>query len=92
MSGEYLSSLLALQPCVSHGHLHSFETVNFSGRTRDYTSSGPYPLTFLALVTLPGAYAPASVALQVIAACKPLLHNKAVELKEGKYSYYVILL
>jgi hypothetical protein len=92
MSGEYLSSLLALQPCVSLGHHHGFVVVNFSGRTKDYTSFGPYLLTSLALVALPRAYIPASLALHVIVVCRPLLHNKTVELKEGKYSYSVILL
>jgi hypothetical protein len=37
----------------------------------DYTYSGSYPLTCLAWVTLPGAYAPASIALGVIRANKP---------------------
>jgi hypothetical protein len=77
---------------VSHGQYHGFVIVNFSGRTKGNTSSGPYPLTSPALVALPGAYTPANVAIQIIAACRPLLHNKVIELKEGKYSYYVILL
>jgi hypothetical protein len=37
----------------------------------DYTQSGSYPLTCLAWVTLPGAYAPASIAPGVIRARKP---------------------
>jgi hypothetical protein len=37
----------------------------------DSTYSGPYPLTCLTWVTLPGAYAPASIALEVISARKP---------------------
>jgi hypothetical protein len=52
-------------------------------RTRDNTSSGPYPLTCLAWVGLPGAYAPASIALRVIGAHKPPVHDKAVVLEEG---------
>jgi len=37
----------------------------------DYTYSGSYPFTCLAWVTLPGAYAPTSIALGVIGAFKP---------------------
>jgi hypothetical protein len=76
-------SLLTLQPCAGLGLLHGFVTVNISGlgslaqpptwRTRDYTLSGPYPLTCLAWVALPGAYA-----LRVIGARKPPLQDKAV--------------
>jgi hypothetical protein len=50
--------------------------------TRDYTSSDPYPLTYLAWMALPGAYAPASVAFRVTGARRPL-HDKAVVLEEG---------
>jgi hypothetical protein len=41
----------------------------------------PYPLTCLTWVTLPGAYASASIALWVIAARKPLTYDKAVDLE-----------
>jgi hypothetical protein len=88
----YSSCSLALQPCVGLGLLRSFVTVYFSGmgllaqpptwRTRDNSSSGPYPLTCLAWVTLPGAYAPASIAAPVIGAHKPPLHDKVVILEE----------
>jgi hypothetical protein len=53
---------------VGLGLLHGFITVNFSRvgllaqpptrRTTDYTSPGPYPLTSLAWVALPGAILP----------------------------------
>jgi hypothetical protein len=43
-------------------------------------SSDLYALTSLAWMALPGAYAPASIALQVIVARKPLL-DKAVVLE-----------
>jgi hypothetical protein len=51
-------------------------------RTRDYTSSIPYPLTFPAWAALPGAYAPVSIALRVSGARKSL-HDKVVVLKEA---------
>jgi hypothetical protein len=84
-------SLLALQPCVGLSLFPGFITVNFSGggvvgethaqpltcRSRDYTSSGAYPLTCLAWVALPGAYAPASIAFRVTRARKPRLYGKA---------------
>jgi hypothetical protein len=43
------------------GSLAPRPTPNLEG----YNSSGPYPLTYLAWVTTPGAYAPASIALRV---------------------------
>jgi hypothetical protein len=46
------------------------------------TTFGPYPLTYLVWVALPGAYAPASMAHQFIGACRPPLHVKAVILEE----------
>jgi hypothetical protein len=67
----------SLQPLVRLRLLHSFGgfvTVSFSmvGKTRDYTSSGPYPMTCLAWMALPGAYTSASIALRVIGTRKPL--------------------
>jgi hypothetical protein len=50
--------------------------------TRDYTSSYPYPLTYLAWVALPGDYASISIALRVTGARKPPLHVKAAVLAE----------
>jgi hypothetical protein len=41
-------------------------------------------------VALPGAYAPASIALRVIVAYKPLLHDKAIVLEEDIYIYIYI--
>lgn len=71
--------VLAVQFRVGLDLLHGFVTVNFSGvgvispnaqlpswRTRGYTSSGPYSLTHLAWVALPGPYDPVSIALRVI--------------------------
>jgi hypothetical protein len=49
---------------------------------RDYTSSGPYPLTCLAWVALTAAYAPASKTLQIIGARKPSFHSKMAALEE----------
>jgi hypothetical protein len=57
----------------------------------DYASCGSYPLTCLAYVTLPVAYAPASIAVQVIEARKPRLHDKAVVLEEGQIYYFIYL-
>jgi hypothetical protein len=51
-------------------------------RTRRHISSGPYPLTYLAWVALPAACTPTSIGLQVIGVPRPLLHNKAVILKD----------
>jgi hypothetical protein len=53
-------------------------------RTRDYTLSGPYPLICLTWVALPGAYAPASIALQASGARKLPLHDKAAVLEEDQ--------
>jgi hypothetical protein len=91
----YLSTfLLALQPCVGLGLLHGFITANFSEMrslphahlptwmTRDYTSSGLYPLTYLVWVDTPRAYSLTTIALWVIVAHKPPIHNKAEILKE----------
>lgn len=50
--------------------------------TRDYSFYGPYLLTSLAWVALPGAHAPTSVALLVNWARKLPLHDKAIVLKE----------
>jgi hypothetical protein len=84
-------SLLPLQPCAGLGLLHGFVAVNFSGvvslaprstpnwRTRDHTSSGPYPLTCLAWVAQPGAYASASIALRVVGERTSPLQDKAEE-------------
>jgi hypothetical protein len=44
----------------------------------------PLSLTCLAWVTIPGAYAPASIAFRVIGARKPPLHDKAIVLEEDK--------
>jgi hypothetical protein len=83
------------------GLLHGFVTVNFSEvgslaqrpipnlEDQKDTSSGPYPLTSLAEVALPGAYAPASIALRVIGAGKPSLHDKAVVLEEDIKLYNI---
>jgi hypothetical protein len=88
--------LLVLQPCVGLGLLHGSVTVNFFwGGVVSHTpkpqpqyqvphSVWPLPLSLLPLVALPGAYASTSMALCVIAACKPPLHNKAVNLEEEK--------
>jgi hypothetical protein len=43
---------------------------------------GSYPLTRLASVALPGTYASTSIALRVIRARKPPLHDKAEVLEE----------
>jgi hypothetical protein len=55
----------------------------------DYISPGPYTLICLSWVALPGAYAPASIALRVIGARKPPLHDKAVVLEEQLTDYLV---
>jgi hypothetical protein len=52
-------------------------------RTRDYISSGPYPLICLSWVALPEAYAPASTALQVTGMRTSAHHNKAIVLEEN---------
>jgi hypothetical protein len=51
-------------------------------RTTDYTSSGPYSVVCVTWVSLPGAYAPASITLRVTGARKPPLHGRAVVLEE----------
>jgi hypothetical protein len=56
-------------------------------RVRDYTSPVPHPLTYLAWVALPGAYAPASITLLVNGVRKPRLHDKAVVL-DGEHGAY----
>jgi hypothetical protein len=73
-------SLLALQLFVDLHLLRGFVTVNIHGigryphvqtltwRTRGYTFSCPYPMTRLAWVALPGAYAPTSIALRAMGA------------------------
>jgi hypothetical protein len=43
---------------------------------------GPYLLNCVTTLALPGAYAPASIALRVIGACKAPLHDKAPVFKE----------
>jgi hypothetical protein len=53
------------------GSLASRPTPNLEAR--DYTSSDRYPLIFLACVALPGAHAPASIALRVLASRRPPL-------------------
>jgi hypothetical protein len=60
-------------------------TVNFSGvgllvTTHNLQTGG---FTCLTWVTLPGAYAPASIALRVITARKPPTYDKAVDLEVG---------
>lgn len=52
-------------------------------RTWDYSSPAPYPSTFLAWMTLSGAYAPICIALRVTEARKPPLHDKGVNFEEG---------
>jgi hypothetical protein len=42
----------------------------------------PYPLACLAWMVLPGAYAPASIALWVIRPHKPPLHDNVIVLEE----------
>jgi hypothetical protein len=46
--------------------------------TKVYTSSGPYPLTSLSIVVLPGAYAPVSIPLLVAGWYKPPIQYNAV--------------
>jgi hypothetical protein len=48
--------------------------------------SGPYLLSRLPWVALPGAFAPASIALRVTGAREPPLHDKAVDLEEDPHS------
>jgi hypothetical protein len=96
------SSLLALQPCVDVDALHGLVTVDFPWwgckphaqpliwRIRHYTSSDPYPLTCLALVSLPGTYPPVSIALRVTGERRPPLHYQAVVLEEDKCMYPII--
>jgi hypothetical protein len=94
----YSLSLLTLRPCVGLGLLHGYVAVIFfrSGvsvprptsnpkiwRNSNYTSSGPYPLTCMAWMALPGAYVPTSIALRLSGASKSPLHDKAVVLEEG---------
>jgi hypothetical protein len=43
---------------------------------------GPYPLTCLAWIALPGAYTPISIAVWVTGIRKPLVSDKVVVLKE----------
>jgi hypothetical protein len=42
-------------------------------------------------VALPGAYAPASIALRIIGAHEPPLHDKAVVLEDCYYCYGIFL-
>jgi hypothetical protein len=61
--------------CVGLGLLYGFVT---TWRTREYTSSDPYPFKYLAWVALTWAPAPASIAVLVIGARKLPLHDKAI--------------
>jgi hypothetical protein len=86
------SSLTALQPlCGSwprwfrnckclRGGVVSPHTRYPAWITGDYISSGPYPLTSVARVSLPGAYASASIAIRVMGGggYRPPLLDKAV--------------
>lgn len=60
-------------------------------RAKDYTSSGPYPFTCLEWVAPSGDYAPANIALRVIGARKPPLHEMAVVLEENFLYYSCII-
>jgi hypothetical protein len=51
-----------------------------------------YPLTYLARLALPGAYAPASITLQITGKCKPHLHDMAVVHEEYLCLYYTEIL
>jgi hypothetical protein len=85
------SSLLTPLPrCAGPGLLHDFATVIFffgggslpptpnppTWRTKDYTSSGPLPLTCPVWVALPAVYAPASITLRITGTHKRPLDDK----------------
>jgi hypothetical protein len=84
------SSLIGLRPFVGLGLLHVSVAVSLSGvkllphaqtptwRASGYASPGPYALSCLASVALPGAYAPASITLQVIGKRKRPLYDTAM--------------
>jgi hypothetical protein len=72
--------LLALQPRVGSWPPTWFCNSKFFrggvvSPTPNLQPGGPYPLTCLARVAPPGAYASASIALQVIGARKPPFHD-----------------
>lgn len=58
-------------------------TPNSAWRPRDYTSSGPCPLTSLTSVTLPEVYASASINLRFTREHKSSPHYKALVLEEA---------
>jgi hypothetical protein len=80
--------------------LHGFVTVDFSGavslvshpnpswKTREYISSGLFPLICPKCVPLPRDYAPSSIALRVTGGRNPPLHDKAIVLEEQVIQYY----
>jgi hypothetical protein len=71
-----LRQALGLKACCSSSNLVSMKTFTWGGyqptaqppnwKTELYSSSDPYPLTLLACVIIPAAFAPAAVALRVI--------------------------
>jgi hypothetical protein len=70
------------------GSLVARPTLNLEDQELHFIWLLPFDLS--GMVSLPGAYAPASIALQVIEVRSPPLHNEAVVLKEEFYDYSVL--
>jgi hypothetical protein len=99
-----LPGALALQPCVGLGFMvlwrfHNSKFVlgrivnpmsNPQPEYKDYyTFSGPYQLICLIWVGLPGAQASATVALQVIGACKTLRDKSPKRTRDNLLKKYM---